>query len=33
MARPLRIEYEEAVYHILTRGNNRFGVFKDEKDF
>jgi putative transposase len=32
MARPLRIEYSGAVYHITSRGNEKKAVFKDEKD-
>ena len=32
MARPLRIEYEGAVYHITSRGNRRKPIFKDEDD-
>src|ERR1041385_5628104 len=32
MARPLRIEYPGAVYHITTRGNARRAVFKDASD-
>lgn len=32
MARPLRIEYENAVYHITARGNERKDIFIDEKD-
>jgi REP element-mobilizing transposase RayT len=32
MARPLRIEYPGAVYHITNRGNDRKVVFKDEQD-
>lgn len=32
MARPLRIEYEGAVYHITSRGNRRKPIFKDERD-
>ena len=32
MARPIRIEYPGAVYHVITRGNNRQSVFKDERD-
>jgi putative transposase len=32
MARPLRIEYPGAVYHIMTRGNNRQKIFKDDGD-
>ena len=32
MARPLRIEYPGAVYHITSRGNEKKAVFKDEQD-
>ena len=32
MARPLRIEYNGAVYHITSRGNERNAVFKDASD-
>lgn len=32
MARPLRIEYEGAVYHITSRGNARAPIFKDNTD-
>jgi REP element-mobilizing transposase RayT len=32
MARPLRIEYEGAVYHILSRGNRSENIFFEEKD-
>gem|GEM_PF-5107411 len=32
MARPLRIEYEGAVYHITSRGNAREAVFRDDQD-
>ncbi|MDO8806561.1 MAG: transposase [Elusimicrobiota bacterium] len=32
MARPLRIEYPGAVYHITSRGNRRGGIFLDDKD-
>lgn len=32
MARPLRIEYEGAVYHITSRGNARRSIYKDEED-
>ena len=31
MARPLRIEFEEALYHLTGRGNARQSVFADEK--
>ena len=33
MARPLRIEYEGAVYHITSRGNARQDIFLDDKDW
>jgi len=32
MARPLRIEYPGAVYHVICRGNNRQAVFRDDTD-
>ncbi|MFH1258651.1 MAG: transposase [Elusimicrobiota bacterium] len=32
MARPLRISYEGAVYHLTSRGNNRGGIFRTVKD-
>jgi putative transposase len=32
MARPLRIEYPGAVYHITSRGNEKKNVFKDDGD-
>ncbi|RLE32512.1 addiction module toxin RelE, partial [Candidatus Acetothermia bacterium] len=32
MARPLRIEYPGAVYHITTRGNAYQDVFLDDTD-
>lgn len=32
MARPLRIEYPAAVYHVSSRGNARRAIFKDERD-
>jgi len=33
MPRTARIAPKEFVYHVLTRGNNRQAVFKDEDDF
>lgn len=33
MPRAARIAPKEYLYHILTRGNNRQDVFKDEKDY
>ena len=32
MARPLRIEYPGAVYHVTSRGNEKKPVFKDDID-
>jgi REP element-mobilizing transposase RayT len=32
MARPLRIEYAGAVYHVTSRGNERKAVFKSDQD-
>jgi len=32
MARPLRIEYPGAYYHITSRGNERKDIFKDDHD-
>jgi len=33
MARPLRIEFENGLYHVTARGNERRDIFRDEKDF
>jgi len=33
MARPLRIEFEDAIYHLCARGNARQPVFRDERDY
>lgn len=32
MARPLRIEYPGAVYHITSRGNSKNKIFRDDTD-
>ena len=32
MARPLRIEFEGAVYHVTSRGDERRGIFLDDAD-
>ena len=32
MARPLRIEFEDAIYHVTARGNERRPVFRGESD-
>jgi len=33
MARPLRIEFEGAIYHILSRGNERRDIFLGDDDY
>jgi putative transposase len=32
MARPIRVEFEGAVYHVMARGNERQAIFRDDKD-
>jgi hypothetical protein len=32
MARPLRIEYDGALYHLTSRGNDREAIFKNDGD-
>ncbi len=32
MARPLRIEYDGALYHVTSRGNERKLIYKNDKD-
>ena len=32
MARPLRVEYEGAIYHVTVRGNDRREIFLDDRD-
>ncbi len=32
MARPLRIQYPGAVYHVTARGNERKPIVRDDKD-
>ncbi|MFH1142186.1 MAG: transposase [Candidatus Uhrbacteria bacterium] len=32
MARPLRVEYPGALYHVMSRGNAYQTIFKDDKD-
>ncbi len=32
MARPLRLEYPGAVYHVIARGNERRAVFREDRD-
>ncbi|MGA2751153.1 MAG: transposase [Verrucomicrobiota bacterium] len=33
MARPLRIEFAGALYHVMARGNQRRVIFRDDKDY
>lgn len=33
MARPLRIEYDGALYHITSRGNERNLIYREEEDY
>ena len=32
MARPLRLEYPGAVWHVTSRGNERLAIFRDDED-
>ena len=32
MARPLRIQFSGALYHVVSRGNERRGIVRDDKD-
>ena len=32
MARPLRVEFPGACYHVINRGNFRFAVFREAQD-
>ena len=32
MARPLRIEFDGALYHVTSRGNDRKAIFRDDRD-
>ena len=32
MARPLRVEYAGALYHVMNRGNQKLNVFKKQGD-
>ena len=32
MARPIRVEFAGAVYHITARGNERRSIFRDDQD-
>ena len=33
MARPLRVEYPGACYHVLNRGLERGAIFREEPDY
>lgn len=33
MARPLRIQYPGAVYHVMNRGSSRQKVFLERRDY
>ena len=33
MARPLRIEFPGAIYHVMSRGNARQQIFQDQRDY
>ena len=32
MARPIRVEFEGAVYHVTARGNDRKPIYRDDRD-
>jgi len=32
MARPIRVEFADAVYHVRARGNERKAIFRDDRD-
>jgi hypothetical protein len=32
MARPLRVEFEDAIHHVCNRGNARQRIFWDDRD-
>ena len=32
MARPVRIDVEGCLYHVMARGNERRAIFRDERD-
>ena len=33
MARPLRVEYENAFYHVMNRGRGRENIFLSARDY
>ena len=32
MARPIRINVEDGIYHVMSRGDNRKVIFHDDRD-
>jgi len=32
MSRPLRVEYEHAFYHVISRGHRRENIFRNDGD-
>ena len=32
MARPIRVEFTDAVYHVTARGNDRKAIYRDDQD-
>ena len=32
MARPVRVEFADAVYHVTARGNERKAIYRDDAD-
>ena len=32
MARPIRVEYANAVYHVTAQGNDRKAIYRDDAD-
>ena len=32
MARPLRVEYPGAYYHVVNRGNNQENIYENDRD-
>jgi len=32
MARPLRLEFSGALYHVTSRGNRRVAIYDEDKD-
>jgi len=32
MARPIRVEFEGAVYHVMARGNERRAIFRSDQE-